>query len=74
MSDPGETARAEVWEMSAILGPNRLRERSDDPTHRGHCIIGDQSFLILGWRKQDSGGEAFLHLSFRDLEEIGEPE
>ena len=57
----------ESWEMSGILGPNRLSEDPDDPTHRGHCIIGDLSFLISGWCKEDPQG-GYLLLTFRELE------
>ncbi len=59
--------KREIWEMSGVLGPNRLSADPDDPTHRGHCIIGDQSFLISGWRKEDLQGD-YLLLAFRELE------
>ncbi len=59
--------KRESWEMSGVLGPNRLREGGDEPTHRGHCIIGDASFLISGWCKEDPQGD-YLLLTFCELE------
>ena len=57
----------EQWEMSGVLAPNRLWEEGQ-PTFSGHCIIGDQSYLISGWLKKEVSGEEFISLSFRDMD------
>ncbi len=58
---------AEKWEMSGVLAKNRLWEEGQ-PTLSGHCIIGDQSYLISGWLKKSVNGEEFLSLSFRVMD------
>lgn len=55
-----------TWKMSGILGPNGLREDPNEPAQKGHCIIGDQSFLISGWDKTGPEGK-YLVLTFHEL-------